>query len=828
MDDEAAARVYHSSAVLLRDGTLLTSGGTTGGAEYNGQVYRPDYLYDANGQPATRPEITDVALNVNAGQSIIVKVDDATDIADITLVRGQTSTHSVQMSSGFFKPDFTVLDGTTIEIAVPSFAEGMDPGNWMLFAWNTAGTPSMAPIVRINPGLPSDTDAANLVLNGGFDVGGADALGWVQTENAGRAAPIATEGDAALILGAEGAPGAATQTIATQAGTVYRLSFDLGLIGSADGAGAIVVELSNGDTRRIDIAADGSTTQIVKLGFKASDATTDITLKTADGTPVTQAGYSIDNVELSENMVANHSFEEGGQGPGTYVPHWTALGKGGLRRLETRADDGEASFLFGGWTSGYYGDNAQEIPTIVGQSYTVSFAARANVGRSGNKITVETIANGAVTMSETVALPENKVYADYSFSFTATDSSTILRINNLASEGQDAWDSVYLDTVVVRGTDNPNLLGDGAFEDGTTEQTIATEIGQTYTLRFDANGLSDGQALTVEALAGATVDGTATFDATSGSTNLTFTATSVATTLRFTDASSAPASYTVDVANVALVAALTHGTTATMADGSFEDGTGWTLAGAARLADLSGSDDEYMLIRDGDGTIHQTIATRPGETYTLSFDFERLGFSEYDAVLRVEALNNLIEDFAANVVARADERSVSFAFTATGLNTTIRFSDASAGGVSGRDLKIDNVTVKQGATIAPTKQGTDGNNRMFGAGQDQVYGLEGDDRINITNYKKLPAAGFGGAGDDVLAGRNGWQKLYGEAGDDTLTGGGELNTAEQDTLDGGDGNDLIMSGPDTATNRDWGDLMIGGAGNDTIEGGAASDQIDGG
>ena len=50
-------RVYHSTAVLLPDGRVLSMGGN-GDPQRNSEIYSPPYLFNVDGTPATRPRIT--------------------------------------------------------------------------------------------------------------------------------------------------------------------------------------------------------------------------------------------------------------------------------------------------------------------------------------------------------------------------------------------------------------------------------------------------------------------------------------------------------------------------------------------------------------------------------------------------------------------------------------------------------------------------------------------------------------------------------------------------------------------------------------------------
>jgi len=90
------------------------------------------------------------------------------------------------------------------------------------------------------------------------------------------------------------------------------------------------------------------------------------------------------------------------------------------------------------------------------------------------------------------------------------------------------------------------------------------------------------------------------------------------------------------------------------------------------------------------------------------------------------------------------------------------------------------------------------------AGEDGIYGLEGDDNLN------------GAAGDDFLFGGNGQDTLISGAGQDELYGG-----ADTDTLLGLGGNNLLDGGSGE-------DVLVGRAGRDTLIGGQDDDQLVGG
>ncbi len=101
----------------------------------------------------------------------------------------------------------------------------------------------------------------------------------------------------------------------------------------------------------------------------------------------------------------------------------------------------------------------------------------------------------------------------------------------------------------------------------------------------------------------------------------------------------------------------------------------------------------------------------------------------------------------------------------------------------------------------------------------------GDHDFNDTIFHLTLSCGLGLAGSDLL---------MGGAGDDTIFG-----NEEQDTLEGGDGNDVLNGnngddvldggdGDDTLKGAGGGDTLNGGAGEDVLRGGGGNDTLNGG
>ncbi len=108
-DDAAVPRLYHSTTLLLPDGTVLSLGGGAPGpvSNLNGEIYTPDYLFDASGAPAERPVILSAPGELEAGDHFTITVDDPGSIETLALLAFGTTTHSFNMSARRIELAFT-------------------------------------------------------------------------------------------------------------------------------------------------------------------------------------------------------------------------------------------------------------------------------------------------------------------------------------------------------------------------------------------------------------------------------------------------------------------------------------------------------------------------------------------------------------------------------------------------------------------------------------------------------------------------------------------------------------------------------------------------
>ncbi|MFG3659961.1 galactose oxidase-like domain-containing protein [Streptomyces sp. NPDC047706] len=162
------ARGYHSSAFLLPDGRVMTTGDNPGNGTWNHNVsiYTPPYLLKGE-----RPEITSVIdTEWNYGDTQRITVDRP--IAKAELIRPAAVTHSSDPNQRFVDLPLSV-DGNNIDLNVTSNPDLAPPGWYMLFAVDANGVPSVAEWVHLSgPQALRATDASAHVHSFADDLSG--------------------------------------------------------------------------------------------------------------------------------------------------------------------------------------------------------------------------------------------------------------------------------------------------------------------------------------------------------------------------------------------------------------------------------------------------------------------------------------------------------------------------------------------------------------------------------------------------------------------------------------------------------------------------------
>jgi hypothetical protein len=153
-------RQYHSTALLLPDGRVLSSGGgicgtcdQVGYLAKNAEIFSPPYLFQADGTLAPRPVIASAPATTTYGAQFTIGAGDAASIRRVALVRLGAVTHSDNMEQRYIPLAFAP-GTTTLTATAPANANVAPPGMYMLFVVDANGVPSVARMVSLTGNSP--------------------------------------------------------------------------------------------------------------------------------------------------------------------------------------------------------------------------------------------------------------------------------------------------------------------------------------------------------------------------------------------------------------------------------------------------------------------------------------------------------------------------------------------------------------------------------------------------------------------------------------------------------------------------------------------------
>jgi hypothetical protein len=312
-------RQYHSTALLLPDGRVLSSGGgicgTCDQVHYlakNAEIFSPPYLFQADGTLAPRPTIDAAPASTSYGVAMEIATGNPASISKVALVRLGAVTHSDNMEQRYIPLSFTA-GATSITATAPANANVAPPGPYMLFIIDGNGVPSVSRMVSVQGDSPpvvtltQPSDGATFTQPATVNLAAtaSDADGIVtKVEFFNGAAKLGEDTSAPYSFTWSGVA-AGTYTVTARA------TDNLGAITSS-AAATITVNANTPPTVDMTSPVDGATftsPATVNLAATASDA---------DGI-VTKVEFFNGAAKLGEDTSAPYSFTWNGVAAGTYT-----------------------------------------------------------------------------------------------------------------------------------------------------------------------------------------------------------------------------------------------------------------------------------------------------------------------------------------------------------------------------------------------------------------------------------------------------------------------------------------------------------------------------
>ena len=154
---QAENRAYHSTALLLPDGRVVSAGDDFHDSTNSdtAEIYEPPYLFKG-----PRPTITAGPNNVRYGTNVDVATPDG-NVTGAALIAPGATTHANDMNQRYISLRVTQRPGG-VTLTAPASPEIATPGYYMLFLLNDQGVPSVARFVRL--GFTSDPPAPAAAL----------------------------------------------------------------------------------------------------------------------------------------------------------------------------------------------------------------------------------------------------------------------------------------------------------------------------------------------------------------------------------------------------------------------------------------------------------------------------------------------------------------------------------------------------------------------------------------------------------------------------------------------------------------------------------------
>jgi len=140
-------RLYHSVALLVPDGKVVTAGSNPArkDEELRIEVFWPPYLFRG-----PRPSLVLTTDQVHYGDTVVAGVVDPADVREASLLRPGATTHSCDAEQRLVDLPLQVAGPDAVELELPASAALAPPGWYQLVVVSSTGVPSQGAWVHLS------------------------------------------------------------------------------------------------------------------------------------------------------------------------------------------------------------------------------------------------------------------------------------------------------------------------------------------------------------------------------------------------------------------------------------------------------------------------------------------------------------------------------------------------------------------------------------------------------------------------------------------------------------------------------------------------------
>jgi len=422
------------------------------------------------------------------------------------------------------------------------------------------------------------------------------------------------------------------------------------------------------------------------------------------------------------NIVTNGSFELGSPADNGLLTNWTIGGTGNTpvgSATGYTAIDGTRVAVFNRGGENFNGTITQNLTTVVGQTYALTFNVGITAG-SGKRHRVLVTAASLSQSYEVTSTSGAINWAAQSVNFTATSTTTALTFADNGATVSPASAAqitdLLLDNVKVVATPSstPVAIADsyaaiqstalvinaanGVLANDTDPQNDPLTAALGTTVSHGTLSLASNGGFTYTPTTGYTGPDSFTYRANDGALNSGFVTVSISVTAPgtnlLTNGGFEPGT-PADFGSLDGWTVTGTNTTPPYAPTGFTTGSGYTPIEGLRFALFNAGGAVY------DGTIAQSVATIPGQAYTLSFKLGVKGNSgkKQRILASAGATSQSFEVTSTSNTLSTWTAAQTLGFTATGASTLITFADNSGtitSSAADSDLLLDDVQLVAG------------------------------------------------------------------------------------------------------------------------------------